>query len=153
MLMHCSRLHLVRLRAVNSSPKRLPLRGSGGHWAISPLPCVENFLSCHSFHSRFRAKKWRAPLRNSPEIRPVNQSPESVVRRIKRKTRKRYSPEEKIRVVLEGLRGEESIAEICRRDIRSHLIHSPHCLKQGVHSTSLAMSNCPSFCFIFRTVA
>ena len=41
---------------------------------------------------------------------------ESVVREIKRKTRKRYSAEEKIRIVLEGLRGEESIATICRRE-------------------------------------
>lgn len=43
-------------------------------------------------------------------------SAESVVRDIKRKTRKRYSTEEKIRIVLEGLRGEESIATICRRE-------------------------------------
>jgi len=41
--------------------------------------------------------------------------PESVVRDIKRKTRRKYSSEEKIRIVLEGLRGEESIAELCRR--------------------------------------
>jgi len=46
-------------------------------------------------------------------------SPESVVRQIKRKTRKRYSTEEKIRIVLEGLRGEESIAAICRRESMS----------------------------------
>lgn len=43
-------------------------------------------------------------------------SAESVVRDIKRKTRKKYSTEEKIRIVLEGLRGEESIATICRRE-------------------------------------
>jgi transposase len=42
--------------------------------------------------------------------------PESVVREIKRKTRKRYNAEEKIRIVLEGLKGEASIAEICRRE-------------------------------------
>ena len=42
--------------------------------------------------------------------------PEAVVRDIKRKTRKKYSAEEKIRIVLEGLRGEDSIAEICRRE-------------------------------------
>jgi len=41
--------------------------------------------------------------------------PESVVREIRRKTRRKYSSEEKIRIVLEGLRGEESIAELCRR--------------------------------------
>ena len=40
----------------------------------------------------------------------------SVVHEISRKTRKQYSSEEKIRIVLEGLRGEESIASICRRE-------------------------------------
>jgi transposase len=43
-------------------------------------------------------------------------NPESVVREIKRKTRRKFSSEEKIRIVLEGLRGEESIAELCRRE-------------------------------------
>ena len=43
-------------------------------------------------------------------------SPESVVREIKRKTRRKFSSEEKIRIVLEGLKGEESISEICRRE-------------------------------------
>ena len=42
--------------------------------------------------------------------------PDRVVREIKRKTRRRFSAEEKIRIVLEGLRGEESIAELCRRE-------------------------------------
>ena len=41
---------------------------------------------------------------------------ESIVREIKRKTRKRYSSEEKIRIVLEGLRGEDSIASLCRKE-------------------------------------
>ena len=39
-----------------------------------------------------------------------------LVRGIKRKTRKHYSAEEKIRVVLAGLRGEESIAALCRHE-------------------------------------
>ena len=43
-------------------------------------------------------------------------SPESVVRDIKRKTRRVFNAEEKIRIVLEGLKGEESIATICRRE-------------------------------------
>jgi transposase len=41
---------------------------------------------------------------------------EVIVREIKRKTRKKYTSEEKIRIVLEGLRGEQGIAEICRRE-------------------------------------
>ncbi len=46
----------------------------------------------------------------------TNRSPESVVREIKRKTRRKFNPEEKIRIFLEGLKGEESIAAICRRE-------------------------------------
>ncbi len=41
---------------------------------------------------------------------------EAAVRDIRRKTRKQYSAEEKIRIVLSGLRGEDSIAELCRRE-------------------------------------
>ena len=43
-------------------------------------------------------------------------SSESVVKDIRRKTRKKYSSEEKIRIVLDGLRGEDSIANLCRRE-------------------------------------
>ena len=43
-------------------------------------------------------------------------SAEQTVRDIRRKTRKQYSAEEKIRIVLSGLRGEDSIAELCRRE-------------------------------------
>ena len=42
--------------------------------------------------------------------------PERVVREIKRKTRRRFSAEEKIRIVLEGLKGEDTIAGLCRRE-------------------------------------
>ena len=40
---------------------------------------------------------------------------EKAVREIKRRTRRKFSPEEKIRIVLQGLRGEDSIAELCRK--------------------------------------
>ena len=43
-------------------------------------------------------------------------SAEAMVKDIRRRTRKHHSAEEKIRIVLEGLRGEESIAELCRRE-------------------------------------
>ena len=46
----------------------------------------------------------------------VKESAEKVVQNIRRATRKRYSVEEKIRIVLEGLRGEDSIAELWRRE-------------------------------------
>lgn len=39
-----------------------------------------------------------------------------VVRNIKRQTRRKFSAEEKIRIVLAGLRGEDSIAELCRKE-------------------------------------
>ena len=45
-----------------------------------------------------------------------NIDPEKIVREIKRKTRRKFSAEEKIRIVLDGLRGEETIAELCRRE-------------------------------------
>ena len=41
---------------------------------------------------------------------------EKVVKDIRRVTRKQYSAEEKIRIVLDGLKGEDSIAELCRRE-------------------------------------
>ena len=40
----------------------------------------------------------------------------NAVSNIRRRSRKRYSGEEKIRIVLEGLRGEETVAELCRRE-------------------------------------
>ena len=50
--------------------------------------------------------------KSAPEKRPA----EDAIKDIRRATRRRFSAEEKIRVVLEGLRGEESIAELCRRE-------------------------------------
>ena len=47
---------------------------------------------------------------------PAKEPAEKVVKDIRRMTRRKFSAEEKIRIVLEGLRGEESIAELCRRE-------------------------------------
>jgi len=41
---------------------------------------------------------------------------EQVVKDIRRKTRRHFSSEDKIRIVLEGLRGDDSIAELCRKE-------------------------------------
>ena len=46
----------------------------------------------------------------------AKQNPESVVREIKRNTRRKFNSEEKIRIIIEGLRGEDSIANICRKE-------------------------------------
>jgi len=43
-------------------------------------------------------------------------SASSLISELKRKTRKLYSSEEKIRIIIEGMRGETSIAELCRRE-------------------------------------
>ena len=47
---------------------------------------------------------------------PAKQPADEVVKDIRRATRRQFSAEEKIRIVLEGLRGEDSIAELCRRE-------------------------------------
>ena len=47
---------------------------------------------------------------------PAKPDSDAVVRDIKRQTRKKYNAEEKISIILEGLRGEESIAAICRHE-------------------------------------
>ncbi len=50
--------------------------------------------------------------KSGPQKKPADQ----VVKDIRRASRRQFSAEEKIRIVLEGLRGEESIAELCRRE-------------------------------------
>ena len=49
-------------------------------------------------------------------LKHTGHSSERIIKDIKRKTRRQYSAEEKIRIVLDGLRGEDSIAELCRRE-------------------------------------
>ncbi|MFT5538760.1 MAG: transposase [Alphaproteobacteria bacterium] len=53
-------------------------------------------------------------MRQKSETRPTGAA--RAIKDIRRATRKQYSAEEKIRIVLDGLRGEDSIAELCRRE-------------------------------------
>lgn len=52
---------------------------------------------------------------DEPEVRPRGAA-EALIREVRRATRKQYGVEEKIRIVLEGRRGEYSIAELCCRE-------------------------------------
>ena len=55
------------------------------------------------------------PKHSNAKSRPKAPA-EQVVKDIRRKTRRHFSAEDKIRIVLEGLRGDDSIAELCRRE-------------------------------------
>jgi transposase-like protein len=52
----------------------------------------------------------------SQKSSPASLPSERLVKDIRRAARRQYSAEEKIRIVLDGLRGEASIAELCRRE-------------------------------------
>ena len=52
----------------------------------------------------------------SQGLKGLKDGAEATVRDIRRRTRKQYGAEEKIRIVVAGLRGEDSIAELCRRE-------------------------------------
>ena len=56
--------------------------------------------------------KPKPSLKNLPAKAPA----ERVVKDIRRQTRRHFSAEDKIRIVLDGLRGEDSIAELCRKE-------------------------------------
>jgi transposase len=52
----------------------------------------------------------------SPKSSSAKKPAEQVIKDIRRATRRHFSAEDKIRIVLDGLRGEESIAELCRKE-------------------------------------
>ena len=65
----------------------------------------------------------------SPAKRPA----EAVVKDIRRATRRHFSAEDKIRIVLEGLRGEDSIAELCRKEGIAQSVWSKEFMEAGKH--------------------
>ncbi len=57
---------------------------------------------------------------------PKKQTSEAAIREIRRRTRRKFAPEEKVRIVLEGLRGEQSISDLLyenRSELRSLMLH------------------------------
>jgi transposase len=56
------------------------------------------------------------PSKPKSAPKPAKKPVEAVVKDIRRATRRHFSAEDKIRIVLEGLRGDDSIAELCRRE-------------------------------------
>jgi hypothetical protein len=66
---------------------------------------------------------------------------EQHVREIRRATRKRYSAEDKIRIVLSGLRSEYAIAELCRREDppRNHPRRDRGCRRGGLYHTRVSL--------------
>jgi transposase-like protein len=70
----------------------------------------------HRSHQAAKMKQTSGPTKKAPAG--------AVLKDIRRATRRQFTAEEKIRIVLEGLRGEESIAELCRREgISSSMYH------------------------------
>ena len=66
-------------------------------------------------------------------------SSESVVKDIRRRTRTKYSSEEQIRIVLEGIRGEESIANLCRQEGMPNYLYYP-CSKYFLEAVKKRLS-------------
>ena len=78
------------------------------HHPHRPPACCDT----ESAGSNYRKMKPQSSLKKSPVKAPA----EHVVKDIRRQTRRQFSAEDEIRIVLDGLRGEDSIAELCRRE-------------------------------------
>src|SRR6516164_5183433 len=73
----------------------------------------------------------------------IPESAEKTVRDIRRATRRHHSAEEKIRIVLEGLRGEDSIAELCRKEgINQNLYYRWSKVKRNSDRTYVICARC-----------
>ena len=65
---------------------------------------------------------------------------EKAIRDIRRKTRRHFPPEEKIRIVLQGLRGEDSIAALCRREGIAESLYYTGCSRPTTWSPARHLS-------------
>ena len=73
----------------------------------------------------------------------MRNSTEKLVKDIRRHTRKKYSAEEKIRIVLEGLRGEDSIAELCRKESNTYASITIHCCMDHISALRHILMSVP----------
>ena len=89
----------------------MPVRAGIGVCDASDRETDREFLRTEDFWIIVAAQGAKMNHKSGP-----HGTAEAHVREIRRATRKQYSAEEKIRIVLEGLRGEYSIAELCRRE-------------------------------------
>ena len=60
-------------------------------------------------------RKERAVSEESAQAR-ISEETQQFVRRVRRVTRRKFTPEEKVRIVLEGFRGEAKVSDLCRRE-------------------------------------
>ena len=72
---------------------------------------------------------------------------EKLVKDIRQKTRKIYSAEEKIRIVLDGLGGEMSISELCRREGRSCQAFLERVFLKAIYKKSQIIAWTKQYCF------
>lgn len=94
---------------------------------VTRLTCVFRVRECETDQGQEIRRAFRryhrdveSKSRRKPRAKKASTS-EQKVRQIRRKSRKQYSGEEKIRIVLDGLRGEESVSELCRSALKRHL--------------------------------
>ncbi|WP_461117897.1 transposase, partial [Spirosoma jeollabukense] len=78
-----------------------------------------NFLNCFTQTTLVMSKSVKSQPKRSADHSSTSADRKpalSIIKDIQRQTRRQYTAEEKIRIVLEGLQGEQSVAEICRRE-------------------------------------
>ncbi len=94
-------------------------KGSIGRSTVFPVSTMRQISGYHEreefwFIVAARSEDETEPQDRASELRAGQSAAEQVLKDIRRQTRRQYSAEEKIRIVLEGLRGEESVSELCR---------------------------------------
>ena len=133
-LFYLLRSHYTKL--IFSTDKHIIKRAKCIH-VMAMVPCcldqIKHFfpidvsdVSAYGSKQRYLLREcfWLIVITEEWTMRKTPKSPgEKIVKDIKRATRKHYSSEEKIRIVLDGLRGEDSIAELCRREGIAHGIY------------------------------